>query len=334
MRFLVATPFTDRSIEALSVYARGLTGGLESAGHTVDLVERNALERMLPSGLRHLMYGIRIIPRVLRSDVVFALDTWSVGFPAFVAARLCRKRFAVRIGGDFLWEIYVERTREPILLSEFYSAKRRFTIRERCTFRGIRSLVRGADALFFTTRFQREVWRDAYEFSDSRVHLLENYYPPKAAQRAPDGIVFVSAGRDMFLKNAGMVERVVARIAAKHSGVSLDARALPYSEHLKRLERSYAVILPAFSEICSNTAIEAVARGKPFIMARDTGTKERLGECGIFIDMRSEKELEGAVERMLEPGVYAKLQGACRAFSFEHSWEDMAREICTALRRT
>lgn len=334
MRILIATPFKDMNRgEALGIYAEGLEGALRRAGHSVNTVSRSHLEEMLPIGIRHIFYIVRALPRVARSDAILALDAWSTGFPALLAARVLGKPFAIRIGGDFLWESHSERTREPILLSEFYSTPRQFSFKERMIHRGLRYLTRHADALLFTTRFQRDIWQRAYGFALLRSHIVENYYPEPERGGTPKKKVFVSAGRKMFLKNTNGLERAFARLAS-HMDVSLDTRTVAYEEHLRRLRDAYAVVIPTFSEVCSNTAIEAVSRGKPFIMSRDTGTSERLASCGLFVDMRDENAFFSALEDILNPATYERLSRSIAAFSHTHSWDDMAKEITDILSKT
>src|SRR3989344_6175659 len=115
MRILIATPFARKDQgEALGVYAEGLAGAFRRAGHAVVLVPRNSIEKALPQGLRHLVYGLRVLPLVWRSDAVLALDAWSTGFPALLVARLFGKKFGIRLGGDFFWEPYVGRSKQPV----------------------------------------------------------------------------------------------------------------------------------------------------------------------------------------------------------------------------
>ncbi len=332
MRILIASPFSHANEGVLGLYADGLREALQKKGHGAEVASLTRLEKKIPSGLRHILYGIRIIPGVLSSDLVLALDSWSVGFPALIMARVFRKRFAIRLGGDFLWESYVARTKEPILLSEFYEVPRTYTFKEKLIVRGIRFLVSRADALLFTTEFQKKIWQKAYGFAANKAHRIENYFPQKSDANVRGGRVFVSAGRKIFLKNAEALDRAFARVRAKNPDISLDMSSLSHKNHLKRLDQAYAVIIPTFSEVCSNTAIEAVAHGKPFIMTRDTGTFERLEGCGIFIDTRDEHALEAAIEKILDQKTYDELLARIRAFTYTHSWEDMAEEIVRATR--
>ena len=96
----------------------------------VSVVTYGFLKRF-PTGLRHIFYFIKLIPSVFCSDFVIALDTFSVAVPAVFVSHLFRKKIIIRVGGDFLWEQYVQRTKETVLLSEFYTQKRKFSKKEK-----------------------------------------------------------------------------------------------------------------------------------------------------------------------------------------------------------
>lgn len=280
----------------------------------------------LPPLMRHFFYFYRVYARAEDTAFVLALDTWSVGIPALIAARTRGIPCAVRIGGDFLWESFIERTKETVLLSEFYDAKRKLSLKERIIRAGTEWLLRNA-ILLFTTKFQREIWHRAYGTSET-ASIVENYFPPIVGTYLPSrGPVFVSAGRSIGLKNIILLQKIMTRLAGTHPGLELDTRLLPSEEHGKRLADSYAVVVASFSEVCSNTAIDAMTLGKPFICPKDTGTSERLHECGLFVDTRSESALAFAIESLLDPLQYEKLAKAARSFSYTHSFEEMAEEI-------
>jgi len=329
MRIVIATPFYPPQLGVLATYAAGLEQAFKKAGHEAIVVP---FSRGLPPGLQHLVYFLRVFLALRGAGFVLALDTWSVGMPAFFAARLRGTPFAVRIGGDFLWESYIGRTKEPIRLSDFYTKERDFTLKERLIFQGTRTILHGARALFFNTRFQIGLWQPIYGFDGTKAHVLENFYPTHEVSEPSHGRVFVSAGRHIALKNYAELERAFARVKEKHPDIDLDERLLPPPEHLARIRKSHAIIIPSLSEVSSNTAIDAVAAGKPFIMTDDTGTKERLAACGLFVDTRSEAALAQAIESVLESETYERLAAATRAFSFTHSWDDIAREVLKAMK--
>jgi len=326
MRILIASPFYPPQPGVLATYAAGLEGAFRKLGHDVETVVPKA---SLPPGVRHVEYFFRMLIKLGGATFVLSLDTWSAGVPAFFAARMRRVPFVMRIGGDFLWEQYLERTHEELRLSEFYAAPRRYSLREKLIHMLTRRLLTGAHAVMFNTRFQKEIWESAYRIP--RALVLENFYPEKKTASSPSNHVFVSAHRGAWYKNTARLEAAFARVKAQHPNIVLDTREVPHSEQLNRLAASYAVIIPSISEVGSNLAIEAVSVGRPFIMTEDTGTKERLAGCGLFVDTRSEKAMAEKIESLLDPAVSTRLHQEISAFSFTRSWEDIAKEIIAAV---
>src|SRR3989344_1940294 len=100
MKILITTGLSVSDIGGPFQYAPRLKEEFERLGHSVEIAQYNSIERAL----------LGILPKVLRVDSVIALDSFSVGIPSVMAARLFRKRVVVRVGGDFLWESYVQRT--------------------------------------------------------------------------------------------------------------------------------------------------------------------------------------------------------------------------------
>ncbi len=330
MKIVIATAFYPPRSGVHATYAAGIEGGLQKLGHEVVIA---VFPHSLPTGLSHVVYGVRLLRALRGASFVLALDTWSVGMPAYFAARLGGVPLALRIGGDFVWESYVARTGDMVRLSDFYSESHPLSFKEKVIMRFTRAFLRTAHP-FFTTRFQRDLWKRAYDVPDERAHIVENYVPPALGTYMPaTGLTLVSAGRAIGLKNYDLLQRVVARLANDHPGLTLDMRLLPPEEHQKRVVQAYAVIIPSLSEVCSNTAIDAVTLGKPFVMTEDTGTRERFGECGLFVDTRSESALTQAIESILDPTTYERLATHARTFAYQHSWEDIAREIVDAMKK-
>lgn len=327
MKWIVATPSLPPEAAGPAQYAAGISEELGRRGLSVDVVAYGMLERSLPAGVRHLVYFLRIFSRLTTGDAVLALDTWSVGFPALFAARLLRRKFLVRIGGDFLWESYVERTGEEVLLSEFYTRPRALSHKERLARAAIRHLLIHADALLFTTSWQRDIWRAAYGFQVSRAHTLENFFPPREAGAATSTGVFVAAGRAIRLKNRERLIRVFARVQARHPEISLDERVLPPHLHRERVASCRAVIVSSLSEVSPNTVIDALHFGKPFIAPWDCGIREHVAQAGLFVDTRDEVALESALEKLADKKMYEQAAVRARGFSFERGWQDVVDDI-------
>src|SRR3989344_3352492 len=130
MKILIATGVFPPDIGGPSQYAKNLSDEFESEGHEVS-VACYSIERHLPIGVRHFVFFIKAFYHLLWADYAIAMDTFSVGVPTIIAARLLRKKVAVRIGGDFLWESYVERTGNLITMREFYALMPKISLKEK-----------------------------------------------------------------------------------------------------------------------------------------------------------------------------------------------------------
>ncbi len=108
MRLLIATPLYPPDVGGPATYAKILEETLPSRGIAVTVVSFGSV-RHLPSGVRHLRYFLNVLSVARKADIVLALDPVSVGLPALLAVRLLRKRFAVKVVGDFAWEQYMQR---------------------------------------------------------------------------------------------------------------------------------------------------------------------------------------------------------------------------------
>lgn len=327
MNILIATPYRPPHLGGPAKYAGELVRVFSAQGHRARIVSYGWLEQHLPVGVRHTVYLFRLIPHLVRTDVVLALDTWSVGLPALCGALLLRKKFVVRIGGDIVWEQYVERTGNLVMLSEFYTQPRQLSFKERLIKKGTGFLVRHAHALVFTTEWQRALWCTPYSLVLERTHIIENHYPAPHALLAR-AKVFVAAGRPIKLKNMARLREAFALAAATHPDITLDERTLPPNEHAERLHNCYAVLVPSVSEVNPNALIEAVALGKPFVGPKDCGGVVRLQGAGLFVDTTDVHVLAQAIESLLDSATYTRCVAATQKVQ-PYSWEDMAGAYIT-----
>ncbi len=103
MRLLIATPLYPPDPGGPATYAKALEEGLPPLPIEVDLVKFSDV-RHLPKGVRHVAYFWRVLRALKGVDVVLALDPVSVGLPALLAALIARKKFVLKVVGDYAWE--------------------------------------------------------------------------------------------------------------------------------------------------------------------------------------------------------------------------------------
>ena len=330
MRILIATGLSPLDVGGTAQYASNMARELNLMGHNAWIVGYGRVEKNLPIGFRHLYFLLKTIPRAFYSDRIIALDTFSVGIPALWASWILRKKIIVRVGGDFLWESYVNRTGEMITLPEFYKKAQSLNRKERIILYFTKILLKNAYKLAFNTEWQRKIWVAAYHIQEGKTAVTRNYIPPKAEATALGNKVFLWAGRESKVKNTDRLHEVARKVKLHHPEFSLDfATNIPYKDLMEKMNNSYAVVLPSLSDVCPNFILEAASFNKPFIMTKETGLREIYPKGGLFVDSRSSAELEVAIESLLQPQEYARFVAELKSLNPEHSWKEIAQELIT-----
>jgi len=179
MRILIATGITFPEVGGPSKYAKNLAEEFEKNGFKVKLLSYN-FERKLPPGIRHLFYFFRIFLRSFFSNLIIGLDIFSTGFPAVLSAKILKKKIILRVGGDFLWETYVEKTGNLITVEDFYKNKPKLPFKFKLIAFLQKWTLKNASALAFNTQWQRNFLIEIYNLNPQRTFVIENFYPPKA----------------------------------------------------------------------------------------------------------------------------------------------------------
>jgi len=335
MRILIATGIYPPSIGGPAQYAVGLKQAFEASGHIVHVLTYGRLEHILPLGLRHVYIFLRAIFAMPRVDLLIALDTISAGLPATLAAKILGVRSVVRLGGDFLWETYVERTQDPLILPDFYAHLHRLSHKEKLIFRLQKFLLRLVDVIVFSTDWQARLSKTPYGLSEKPCHIIENAYTfsPKnisESEPLPDEKIFLWAGRPITLKNLPLLKQAFEEVKAQGISVSLECvSGVSHGELMDKVRGSYAVILPSFSDVSPNFILDGIHAGKPFIMTQHTGIRERLKGAGIFIDPMNKEEIVSAVVSLCQEKTYRECQATLNTLSYSHTYEDIAKEFLT-----
>jgi glycosyltransferase involved in cell wall biosynthesis len=327
LNILISTGIYPPKIGGPAQYGKNLKTEFEKMGHTVK-VETYLTEDKLPSGVRHLFFFFKIIPQVINSDIVFILDTFSVGLPTVLACQLFGKKSIIRTGGDFLWEQYVERTGKMVLLRNFYEQeKNNFNLKEKIIFSLTRLTLLNATRIIFSTEWQRDIFVKAYGLEAGKTSIVENYYGPKEEGFSLGSKIFVASARELKLKNMDILEEVFNKIKQSKPEVELFARRLPFSDLMEEIKHCYAVIQVSLGDISPNLILDSIRCNKPFICTKETGIFPRIKDAGIFVDPLNEEEIEQAVLNLLNHDEYKKAKEKIKQFSFVHTWENIAEEF-------
>ncbi len=333
MKILITTGIYPPKIGGPAQYAMNLKNELQNLGHEVR-VRTFTIEDSLPTGVRHLVFFIKIIPDIFWSEKVLALDTYSVGLPTALASIIFRKVVMIRTGGDFLWEQYVERTKKKVLLREFYKTERRFfTLKEKVIFYLTRSTLQNTNMLVFSTDWQRQIFTSPYQLKLEKTFVIENYYGPKESDFRAENNEFVASTRQLVWKNLDTLQKVFVKIKQKNPEIKLFLDNLPYDKFMEKMASCFAIILVSLGDISPNMIMDAIRLNRPFICTKEIGIYDRVKDAGFFVDPQNEQEIEQAVEYLLTEEGYREAKRRVSGFNFIHTWQDIANEFIEILKK-
>ncbi|MDZ4227325.1 MAG: glycosyltransferase family 4 protein, partial [Patescibacteria group bacterium] len=313
-----------------AMYAKELARALEKRGHDVRVVLYGGL-KSLPIGIRHALYTLKLLAHAMRSDAIIAFDTFAVGFPAAIVHMLTRQPLVVRIGGDAVWEMYVERTKDLLPLPEVYRNRERWNWKERVTFRISRFVLRRCRAAF-SSEWQLDIWKKAYALESARVGVVENAVQPKIGTAAPQKKNFILYSRDIALKNIAAFTRAFAEAKKEYPDIELETGTLPHAELAERMRSCYAVVLPSISDITPNYIIDAIRCGKPFLLTKYSAYAQRFGEYGVIVDPLDEADMSRGIEKLADTGNYRRLRAKIATFNEVRTYDDIAAEFMALLK--
>lgn len=323
----IATPLFPPDIGGPALYAEMFSRIWSQEGHYVSIVNFGAL-RSIPIGIRHLLYLIKLVPSMMKADAVFVLDTFSVALPVVILGHILHKKVIVRVGGDFLWETYVNRTKEQMLLSEFYSEERKFTFKENTIFDLTNFVFQYAYKVVFSTEWQKNICLKTYSLDVSKVSVVDNTFPYRPKRNiVPKNRIILSPSRNIFLKNKHGLEKAFAIVKERFFDPVLDMTTSTHEELLRRMQEAYMVVVPSFSEVSPNMVIDAVSLGVPVVATEDCGIKEHLSDVVVWVNPKDPQSIASGIELLMDAKTYSEYMARMSKFTYTRSEEDISGDF-------
>lgn len=326
-RILICTGIFPPQVGGPAQYAKEIADEFRRQGNEVKVLTY-VLERKLPTLVRHKLFFWRTLLSLWGVDFIFALDAFSVGLPAVIAAKIFGKKIIIRTGGDFLWEFYVERTGDMVLFKDFYQKSRgKLNLKEKIIFACTKWTLQNVNAVIFSTDWQRQIFEKAYRLDSSKNFIVENFYGQKLPTVEKTNRTFVAGSRHVRLKNADRLKKAFVGAQKKDPTISLNTSPIPYEDFLKEIARSYAVILVSISDISPNMILDAIRANTPFILTRETGLFQKLKDIAIFVDPENEADIKEKILFLADAQNYELQKQKIESFNFTHSWGEICNEI-------
>jgi len=107
IKILIATGLYPPDVGGPATYSKTLAEELPKRGIDASVLSFGSV-RNLPKIARHMAYFFKALRAGRGVDIIFAQDPVSVGLPACLAAFFLKKRFMLKVVGDYAWEQYMQ----------------------------------------------------------------------------------------------------------------------------------------------------------------------------------------------------------------------------------
>ena len=127
MRVLIATGVFPPEGGGPATYSKTLLDELPKRGIAISVLPYREV-RKYPKVVRHVAYFFMLLARTFREkpDIIYAQDPLSVGLPAALVSFVTRKKFLLKVVGDYAWEQASARFAYTDTLESFQTAELSF----------------------------------------------------------------------------------------------------------------------------------------------------------------------------------------------------------------
>lgn len=316
--------------------------------------------RHKPKIIRHISYALMLLWHARKSDLIFAQDASSVGFPAILASFVLGKLFLVRVPGDYAWE-QSERFGVSEGMEEFQNKRHNRKIEKLKNIQ--RFVVRNSDAVIAPSRSFAEIIK-RWTPNRNEINAIYNGIDIASIDKAAAGVsvrpkTIISAGRLVHNKGFGMLIKAMKKLPewsleiagagpersnleklVETEGLTNRVRllgSLERNELIKKIAGSEIFALNTYYETFSFQVVEALAIGTSVITTRTGSLREIItdGTNGLLVEPNSELEFLAAVGRIHGDQALKNrliMEGKKRASDFSvESTVEAVRKIITAL---
>ncbi len=338
--FHLAKALKERGV-SVTVIAYGESHKLDVKSHESDVIRISRKGGPLGRWWRYAQalktYGSDV-------DIVYCFSSVSCGVPLWLAG-LKKPHTILRLGGDFLWERYTDRG-GSLSLRDWYASEPKF--------KGMMNgLLKQFDEIVFSTKFQEELYGKYYvrlplhtvienalpmgvpvhhqSHTPFRLLFLGRFVPFKnlaslilALKQLPDvTLTLVGEGPlqtvlQSFAEEEGLSDRVT--FMPSKTG---DAKQDLFLDH-------DVLVLPSYTEISPNTALEARSTGLPVLLTDETGLSHTLSDGCMLRLLRSPLDIANAVRELQE--TYEVIADRASAPLPALTWEQVAEDHLTLFR--
>ena len=328
-RILITTGIFPPDIGGPATYGAIIEQALKNKGFEVRVLVYSRTGKVLPKGLRHFWYFLKLMPAVKKADAILALNAVSAGWPALFWAKMFKKKFVVRIVGDYAWEMAAAKGKTSLLIDDFQKNSKRGFLHSVQV-----KTCKQADTIIVPSKYLAGIVK-GWGAPESKIKVVYNgvdFKPSdlsKEEARSKIGIhgnIILSIGRLVPWKGFRMLIKIIPKLLELSqfarlviAGDGPDKKALESMIKNMGLEKkvflvgkksknelaiyltaSDMFVLNSGYEGFSHLVLEAMTAGVPVIASAVGGNKEvvQQGENGFLVKYNDEFNIIEAVKAL------------------------------------
>lgn len=251
---------------------------------------------------RYWFYFWNLLKLAKDCDVIYAQGPLAAGLPAMWVSKIRKKKFVIKIVGDYAWEQGVNRFGVKELIEEFQNKKYNSKI-ERIR-RIQKKVCKSAEKIIVPSEFLKKIVK-GWGIKEDKIQVIYNTFSGMRGIKPAElnGDVIISAGRPEPWKGFDILKEVVQNLKTEHPKLDLIIRnKIPHDELMAEFKASKIFVLNSGYEGFPHIILEAMACGLPVITTNVCGNPEIIqdGYNGLLVEHNNKKQIKNAILRVLE----------------------------------
>jgi len=341
MKILITTGLFPPQIGGPATYSKLLLEKLPEYGYRVEIASFGTV-LCLPKIIRHIIYFFTILFKGFSADIIYAQDPVSVGLPSMLAAKILRKKFFLKIVGDYAWEQGVQRSRVVDHLDKFSTEYRKYPFLIRFFKRIEYFTARSAKKIIVPSNYLKKIVSN-WGIPKDKIFVIYNAFEKPTLLETKEelrkkfgfrGPVVVSVGRLVPWKGFSVLIETIPELLKEFPelkfyiiGDGPDKNCLksqisnlnpedkiiltgklPQEKVFQYIKASDVFVLNTSYEGFSHQLLEVLSMETPIITTKAGGNVEIIedGKNGLFIPYNDKKAIQMAVSTILKDKTYGE----------------------------
>ena len=309
MKIIIAAGIYSPDIGGPATYSQLIAEQFAKHGNKVKIIcysdkkHKDDIVRILRKHnilIRYWFYFWNLLKIAKDADVIYGQGPLAAGLPAMLVSKILRKKFIIKIVGDYAWEQGVNQFGVKELIEKFQKKRYHWWVE---LMRLIQKIVaKKADKVIVPSEFLKKIV-GGWEVDKNRIEVIYNAFskPEKIKHVELNGDVIITAGRPEPWKGFDTLRGIVPELKKENPKFKLVvAIKMPHDELMGYFRASRVFVLNSGYEGFSHLILEAMACGLPVITTNVCGNPELIndGYNGLLVEYNNKKQLKETILKL------------------------------------